>query len=121
MSGAKHALFFVFDGPYEGKEGQVMEVYEATKKFWRKRQQAGDIESVTFVTLASTRNADMPAGFCLVVGDRARLQQIRWDDEEFLNIHMRTMTGMRGYACIDGYANDGNDEHMARFRELMQR
>ena len=60
---ANHALFFIFDGAREGSEGQAMENMEAKRAFWKARKEAGDIEFVETVMLASSGNPNMPAGF----------------------------------------------------------
>ena len=115
-----HALFFIFDGPREGKESQGMENFQATRAFWSARKAAGDIDSFETVMLASTGNQSMPSGFLLVTGDREKLHRIRWSDEAFLKIHTVAMTSMNGYACIDGYAGAGFDAHMKRLLEVLK-
>ena len=115
---ANHALFFIFNGPREDKQGPAMENFQATRAFWNARKEAGDIEFCETVMLASSGNPNMPAGFILVTGDRQKLQTIRWHDEAFLKLHTIAMTMMTGYACIDGYAGAGFDSHMGRIAEL---
>jgi hypothetical protein len=116
---ADHALFFIFDGPREGREAPAMEAFNAKKAFWEMRENAGDIANVHLVMLASTGNQSMPAGFFLVTGERSKLQDLRWNDEEFLKLHTVLMTSMNGYACIDGYTGRAFDRHLERITELM--
>jgi hypothetical protein len=111
---ANHVLFFISNGPRDGKAGQMMENRKATQAYWNKKKAAGEIESVEHVILASSGNPNMPAGFTLVTGDRAKLHKIRWDDAEFLNLHTIAMTTTNGYACIDGYAGEELEKHMQR-------
>jgi hypothetical protein len=98
-----------------------METFNSMKAYWTKRKEAGDIAHVEFVMLASTGNHNMPAGFMLVTGERSKLQQIRWEEEEFLDLHTKTMVTMRDYACIDGYAGTAYDAHMQRLARLVSR
>jgi hypothetical protein len=116
---ADHALFFIFDGPREGREARAMEAFNAKKTFWEKHKDAGDIANVQLVMLASTGNQNMPAGFFLVSGERSKLQDLRWNSEEFLNLHTVLMTSMNGYACIDGYTGQAFDKHLERITKLM--
>jgi len=115
-----HALFFIFNGPQAGREPQAMEAFGATKAFWSKRKEAGDIAGFETVMLSSTGNSNMPAGFLLVTGERSKLQDLRWNDEEFLGLHSMSVVSMQGYACIDGYAGAGFDKHMERIAKLMK-
>jgi hypothetical protein len=120
MSG-NHALFFIHNGPRDGKGPQMMENSNATKAYWNKKKAAGDIDVFETVILASSGNSDMPAGFTLVTGDRAKLHQIRWEDPEFLNLHTTAMVTTAGYACIDGYAGDALNKHLERLMSLMKK
>jgi hypothetical protein len=114
-----HALLFIFNGPREGRHSRAMEAFNAKRTFWERRKEAGDIANVELVMLASTGNQNMPAGFFLVTGERSKLQDLRWKDEEFLNLHTVLMMTMNGYACIDGYAGGAFDSHMERLAKLM--
>lgn len=114
-----HALFFIFDGLRDGRESQAMEAFNAKRAFWARQQEAGEIASVELVMLASSGNQNMPAGFFLVTGERSTLQDLRWNNEELLNLHTILMTTMTGYACLDGYAGKGFDRHMERITKLM--
>jgi hypothetical protein len=115
---ANHALFFVFNGPRDGKVPQMMENRAATNAYWTKKKASGDIESFENVLLASSGNPHMPASFTLVTGDRTKLQQIRWEDPEFLTLHTAAMVTTNGYACIDGYTGDALNKHLDRLRTL---
>ena len=114
-----HALLFIFNGPREGRDARALEAFEAKRAFWGKRKKAGDIANVELVMLASTGNPNTPAGFFLVTGERSKLQDLRWNNEEFLNLHTVLMMTMNGYACIDGYAGKAFDEHLERLAKLM--
>jgi hypothetical protein len=116
-----HAMFFIHNGPKSGMEPKGMEVYQQAKAFWTKAKQAGDIAHFESVILASSGNQHMPAGFTLVTGDRAKLQKIRWENEEFLKLHTMTMMTYSGYACIEGYAGESLDKHLQRFADLMKK
>jgi hypothetical protein len=115
---ANHALFFVFNGPREGKEAQMIENRNAMTAYWNKKKSAGEIDSFEQVILASSGNPHMPAGFTLVTGDRGKLHRLRWDDTEFLNLHTLAMTTTYGYACIDGYVGDELNKHVQRLSSL---
>jgi hypothetical protein len=115
---ANHALFFVFNGPREGKEAQFIETRNAMTAYWTKKKSAGDIASFENIILASSGNPNMPAGFTLVLGDRAKLHAIRWDDNDFLNLHTTAMVTTNGYACIDGYAGDELTKHVQRLMTI---
>jgi hypothetical protein len=115
---SNHALFFIHNGPKSGAEAKGLELFQQLKTFWNKAKQAGDIAHFEPVILASTGNQSMPAGFTLVTGDRAKLQKLRWENEEFLKIHTMCMMTFNGYACVDGYAGESLDKHMQRFGEL---
>lgn len=114
-----HALFFIFNGPREGRDSHAMEAFNAKRTFWAKRKEAGEIANVELVMLASTGNQNMPAGFFLVTGERSKLQDLRWNNEELLNLHAALMMTMTGYACIDAYAGKSFDSHMERIERLM--
>lgn len=115
---ANHALFFIFNGPREGRESQMVETRNAMQTYWAKKKASGDITSFESVILASSGNPNMPAGFTLVMGDRAKLQALRWDDPEFLNLHTAAMVTTNGYACIDGYAGDELNKHLQRLMSI---
>ncbi len=115
-----HALFFIWNGPKEGRQAQAIETLNSVRAYWAKAKESGSITNVETVMLASTGNHSMPAGFLLVTGERAKLQDIRWNNEEFLNLHAMTMTTMNDYACIDGYAGEGFDKHIDRLHKLMK-
>ena len=114
-----HALLFIFNGPREGRDSRAMEAFNAKKAFWEKKKKAGDITNAELVMLASTGNQNMPAGFFLVTGERSKLQDLRWNNEEFLNLHTVLMMTMNGYACIDGYTGEAFDRHLERLNKLM--
>jgi hypothetical protein len=114
-----HALFFIFNGPREGRDSRAMEAFNAKRAFWETRKKAGDITNVELVMLASTGNQNMPAGFFLVTGERSMLQDLRWNNEEFLSLHTVLMMTMTGYACIDGYTGKAFDRHLERLTKLM--
>ncbi|MFO0669443.1 MAG: hypothetical protein U0235_07445 [Polyangiaceae bacterium] len=116
-----HALLFINNGPRQGMEPRALENYEAIKAFWNHKKQAGKIDNFMFLTPQSTGNKSMPAAMLLVTGDRATLQDIRWADEEFLKLHTQTMMTMNDYACLDTYAGEGQEKHMARFVALMKK
>ena len=116
---AEHALFFIFNGPREGRDTRAMEAFKAKRAFWEARKKAGDIANAELVMLASTGNQNMPAGFFLVTGERSKLQDLRWNNEEFLNLHTALMMTMNGYACIDGYTGQAFDRHLERLTKLM--
>ena len=118
---ANHVLFFIHNGPRDGKAAQMMENSIATKAYWTKKKAAGEIESFESVILASSGNPHTPAGFTLVTGDRAKLHQLRWDDPEFLNLHTTAMMTTNGYACIDGYAGDSLNKHLERLQNLTKK
>ena len=42
---ANHVLFFISNGPREGKAAQMMENSNALKAYWTKKKAAGEIES----------------------------------------------------------------------------
>lgn len=116
---ANHALFFVWDAPREGSESKAMEAFETMKSFWNRCKEKGEIDNFEIVNLASTRNANMPVGFNLVTGDRKKLQALRWENEEFLNLHLMTMMAFHGYACIDGYVGESLEALFKRFSKMM--
>ena len=118
---ANHALFFIFNGPRDGKEAQMMENNNNIKAYWNKKKSAGDIETFETVILASSGNPHMPAGFTLVTGDRAKLHKIRWDDADFLNLHTVAMVTTNGYACVDGYAGEELNKHVQRLSSLTRK
>jgi hypothetical protein len=99
-------------------ESKAMELFPQLKAFWAKAKQAGDIVNIEYVILASTGNQSMPAGFTLVTGDRAKLQKLRWENEDFLKLHTMAMMAMNGYACLDGYAGESFEKQMQRFADL---
>jgi len=47
------------------------------------------------------------------------LQGLRWNNEEFLNLHTVLMMTMNGYACIEGYTGKAFDSQMKRLTKLM--
>lgn len=118
---ANHALFFIFNGPREGRESQFIEARNAMNAYWNKKKSSGDITSVESVMLASSGNPNMPAGFTLVLGDRAKLHALRWEDNDFLNLHTQSMVSTIGYACIDGYAGDELTKHVQRIVSTMSK
>jgi hypothetical protein len=115
-----HALYFVFNGPSQGREGHAMEIFNAQRSYWSDKQKAGEISNFEVVMLSSTANPHTPVGFFLVTGERSKLQDCRWNDEKFLNLHTQTMVTFDGYACIEGYTGEALDSHLERIGKLMQ-
>lgn len=116
-----HALFFTMDRPREGHEPKAMETFKAMQAFWAQRKEVGDITNVEYVMLVNTGNERMTSGFFLVTGDCDKLQEIRWSNEKFLDLHLQLVVSMEGYACIDGYAGQGFDQHLERVYRLISK
>ncbi|MGB8224631.1 MAG: hypothetical protein WCF10_18720 [Polyangiales bacterium] len=70
--------------------------------------------------LAGIRLSPDTSLFFLVTGERSKLQDLRWNSEEFLDLHTVLMMAMNGHACIDGYTGKSLDRHMERLTKLMK-
>jgi hypothetical protein len=115
-----HVLYFTWNRVKEGRELQALENFAAMKTFWNKQKTAGEIVHFETVMLQATGNEHMPVGFFMVTGDRAKLHALRWENQEFLNLHTTAMMTVHGYGCVDGICGDAVEKQMQRFATLMK-
>ncbi len=121
MNTANHALCFSWHRPVQGRELQAMENHAALKAYWTKQQQAGNIAHFETLMLAATGNEHAPVGMLIVTGERAKLQQLRWEDQDYLNLHAMALHTLTGFACVDAYAGDLVEKQLQRFATLLKK
>lgn len=116
-----HVLCFSWHRPINGRESQAFETFNAMKAYWTKQKTAGNVVTCETMMLAATGNEHLPVGMMIVTGERTKLQALRWDDQDFLNMHAMALTSLHGYACVDGYTGEAMDRQMQRFATLLKK
>jgi hypothetical protein len=110
---ANDALFIGWGAVVRGREQKAMQVFGETVEFWGRAQQDGRIESFEPILL-EPHGGDL-AGFMLIRGQRARLDEIRGSDE-FQRIVARAATIVDGVGVVGAVG----DERLARQLQLFQ-
>jgi hypothetical protein len=110
-------LFIGWDRPAAGKENEAWKYFmEEGDAALTRFQKQGYFERIERVAL--TPHCGSLNGFVLLLGERAKLDELRRTDE-FERFSIRLMTLFEGYGVVPGLNNEGLQKAMARTKDLM--
>jgi hypothetical protein len=110
---AGEALFLGWGPVVRGREMKALEVFQETIAYYGTLQQEGRIESFEPV-LVAPHGGDL-AGFVLLRGERAKLDEIR-SSEEFERLLVRAAAVADGVGAVNAVTGEALAQAMARFR-----
>jgi hypothetical protein len=111
---ANDAIFIGWSTVVRGREQKALEVFQETVQFWTQAQQDGRIQSVEPILL-EPHGGDL-AGFMLIRGERAQLDQIRASDE-FRRIVARASAIVDGVGVVSAYGDETLARQLSVFQE----
>ncbi len=114
---AGDALFLGWGPVVRGRELKALEVFQETLAYYGTLQQDGRIDSFEPVLLAP-HGGDL-AGFILLRGSRASLDEIRSSDE-FLRLVARAASIVDDVGVIDAYTGDALARQMGIFQAVSE-
>ena len=114
---AGDALFLGWGPVVRGRELKALEVFQETLTYYGTLQQDGRIDSFEPVLLAPPGGE--LAGYILLRGARASLDQIR-SSEEFRRLIARAAAVVDDVGVIDAYTGEALAEQMATFRAVSE-
>lgn len=114
---AGEALFLGWGPVVRGREQTALQVFQETLTYYGKLQQEGQIESFEPV-LVAPHGGDL-AGFILLRGDRARLDELR-SSEEFERMVVRAASVVDNVGVVNAYTGEALGEAMGRFQAASQ-
>ncbi len=110
---AGEALFVGWGPVVRGREQKALQVFRETIEYDNKLQQEGRIDSFEAV-LIGPHGGDL-AGFILLRGERAKLDEIR-SSEEFERLIVRAATIVENVGVINAYTGESLGQAMSRFQ-----
>lgn len=114
---AGDALFLGWGPVVRGRELKALEIFQETLTYYGKLQQDGQIEGFEPVLLAP--HGGGLAGFILLRGSRASLDQVRSSDE-FQRLVGRAASIVDDVGVIDAYTGDSLARQMATFQSVSE-
>lgn len=112
---AGDALFLGWGPVVRGRELKALEVFQETLTYYGSLQQDGKIDGFEPVLLAP--HGGGLAGFILLRGARASLDEIR-SSEEFQRLVTRAASIVDEVGVIDAYTGEALGQQMNRFRSV---
>jgi hypothetical protein len=114
---AGDALFLGWGPVVRGRELKALEVFQETITYYGTLQQDGRIDSFEPVLIAP-HGGDL-AGFILLRGSRASLDEIR-SSEEFQRLVTRATAIVDDLGVIDAYTGEALAQQMATFQTVSE-
>jgi len=102
-----------------GREAKGMEVFNEALGFWGAKQQAGDVEAVHVGTV-ETGNTESFAGYLLVEGDRAKLDEII-ASEEYKVINVKAVLIVRNFTINHCDTGDAIGQSIERYTSVREK
>jgi hypothetical protein len=99
-----------------GMEKNAMELFNSWVGFWGDMKAKGNIESFEPVILGA-HGGDLN-GFFLVKGDRDKLFDIKWNNDEWMKLHMQSNMALNGYGVVEAYVENGMMDLMKKWGEM---
>jgi hypothetical protein len=99
-----------------GREAHSLEVFNDAVGYYAALQEAGRIERFDVVLL--TPNPSDLGGAMMLYGSHEQLDAVR-EDERFQRITIDAALVVDGLSILDGYANEGIAQPMARFQDAV--
>jgi hypothetical protein len=110
---ANAALFIGWGPAISGRELKALQVFNEAMQYWTRLQQQGDIESFEPVAL-EPHGGDL-GGFCLLRGDRERLNRLRFS-EEFIRMNNRAGLVVANIGVVSAFIGEGLNRLFADFQ-----
>lgn len=114
---AGEALFLGWGPVVRGREQKALQVFQETIEYYGRLQQEGRIDSFEPVLIAP-HGGDL-AGFVLLRGERAKLDEVRSSDE-FERAVTRAATIVENVGVINAFTGESLGQTMGRFQEASQ-
>ncbi len=114
---AGEALFLGWGPVVRGREQKALQVFQETIEYYGRLQQEGRIDSFEPVLIAP-HGGDL-AGFVLLRGERAKLDQVR-SSEEFERAVTRAATIVDNVGVINAFTGDALGQVMGRFQAVSE-
>jgi hypothetical protein len=111
---AGEALFIGWGQVVRGREQKALDVFNESVQYWGSLQGDGKIESLDIVLLVP-HGGDL-AGFALLKGDAATLDEVRRSDD-FQRSMTRASMVVEGLGVVPGYSGESLGEQMAVFQQ----
>jgi hypothetical protein len=111
---ADDALFIGWGAVVRGREQHAVEVFGETVSFWQQARDGGRIES--FEPCLLQPHGGGLAGFMLIRGERAQLDQIASSDE-FARLMVRANAIVEELGVVRGYCGEALGRQMGLFQE----
>lgn len=111
---ADAAIFIGWGAPVRGREEQALGVFGESVGYWNTLQQEGAVEAVETYLLAP-HGGDL-AGFALLRGDRAKLDEVQLRDD-FQRLVVRAGLIVENLGVIVASTGDGLAKQMAVYGE----
>ena len=107
-------LFIGWGAVIPGREQKSFQVFGEGIAYWQRLQQEGVLESFEVVQL-EPHGGDL-AGFAILRGERAQLEQVRYSDE-FLRLNARAASMIQNYGVVAGFSGEAVSRLFASFQE----
>jgi hypothetical protein len=114
---AGEALFLGWGPVVRGREQKALQVFQETIEYYGRLQQEGRIDSFEPVLIAP-HGGDL-AGFVLLRGDRAKLDEVR-SSEEFERAVTRAATIVDNVGVINAFTGEALGQAMGRFQVVSE-
>jgi hypothetical protein len=111
---ADAVIFIGWGSPVRGREQKSLTVFGESIAYWNTLQQEGAIEAVETVLL-DPHGGDL-AGFALLKGERAKLDEVRQRDE-FQKLVVRAGLIVDNLGVVNGGTGGGLGQQLAVFGE----
>jgi hypothetical protein len=112
---AGEALFIGWGAVVRGREQTSLQVFQETIEFWSAAQQAGRIESFTPYLLQP--HGGGLAGFMLLTGERAKLDELRSSDD-FARVMARAGMVVDELGAVSAYGGDALAQQLGQFQQV---
>lgn len=114
---AGEALFIGWGQVVRGREQKAFEVFNESVQYWGSLQQDGKIDSLD-VVLLTPHGGDL-AGYALLKGDAASLDEVR-RSEEFQRSTVRAAMIVDGIGVVDAFTGESLGEQMTLFQAQIE-
>ena len=111
-------LFIGFGNAKTGREQQAMQAFAEMQQYNEKLKQRGEIESYE-VVLLEPHGGDL-GGFALIRGTPAKLNRLRYDDEEFLALLSKANLLVSDIGVVGAAIGDRIMKQTAVFQKAIQ-
>jgi hypothetical protein len=115
---ASFGLFVGFGQVKAGREQEALQVFMEAEQYNEQLKQRGEIESYETVLL-EFHGGDL-GGFTLLRGDPARLNRIRYEDEQFMTLLSKASLVVNDMGVVGASIGDGITKQMTVFQKAIE-